>query len=266
MPLDRELLLKTVAIAEEAGREIMAIYATDFDVEQKADGSPLTAADMAAHRRIVAGLEALADSCPILSEESAHEFTWEARRQWSRHWLVDPLDGTKEFVKKNGEFTVNIALVEQHDVALGVVHVPAKGETYYAAVGVGAFKSENGEERVITVTDPHQTPMRVAGSRSHGNAKTRRFIERLGETRTVAIGSALKLCLVAEGAVDIYPRFGPTAEWDTAAAQCIVEQAGGAVTDLSLAALRYNHKESLLNPCFLVFGDQSTDWRNYMDD
>lgn len=263
--LTRERLLEIVALAERAGDAIMTIYQTDFEVDYKADESPLTNADMAAHRTIVAGLEALTPQIPILSEESADQITWEMRRDWDCHWLVDPLDGTKEFIKKNGEFTVNIALIENGIAVLGVVAVPARGETYYAARGVGAFKTKNGVERAISVAKPAARPLRVAGSRSHGNDETRRFIERLGEAEVVGIGSALKLCLVAEGTVDVYPRFGPTSEWDTGAAQAVVEQAGGRVTGVDMAPLPYNGKESILNPYFLVFGDETIDWASFMD-
>jgi 3'(2'), 5'-bisphosphate nucleotidase len=263
--ISRELLLGVVNLAVEAGDAIMTIYKTDFSVDYKADESPLTAADMAAHRVIEAGLNALEPKHPVLSEESADSVPFETRRDWSSYWLVDPLDGTKEFVKKNGEFTVNIALIDGERAILGVVHVPARNETYYAAEGLGAFKRENGAERAIAVEHPAARPVRVAGSRSHGNEETQRFIERLGESEVVAIGSALKLCLVAEGAVDVYPRFGLTSEWDTGAAQAVVEQAGGRVTTMDLKTLTYNTKESLLNPHFLVFGDTSVDWTAYMD-
>ncbi len=264
LTVNRELLEQIVALAKDAGEKIMTIYETDFDVEHKADESPLTAADLAAHRTIVAGLEVLTPKTPILSEESAETVSWTERQNWQQLWLVDPLDGTKEFVKKNGEFTVNIALIDQGVATLGVVHVPARNEIYYAAQGVGAFKWANGEEREIMVTKPSARPMRVCGSRSHSNEETQAFIEKLGDTEVVSIGSALKLCLVAEGAVDVYPRFGPTSEWDTGAAQCVVEQAGGQVTDMSLAQLQYNSKESILNPYFLVFGDDTIDWASYM--
>lgn len=251
-------------LSEEAGRAIMDVYATDFSVEQKEDFSPLTAADMASHHAIAAGLAKLTPDIPVLSEESG-SITWEQRREWPCFWMVDPLDGTKEFVKRNGEFTVNIALIGGHDAVLGAVHVPAKGETYIAARGLGAHKSAGGATAPISVTSPAAKPLRVAGSRSHGNEQTQRFIERMGDTEMVAIGSALKLCLVAEGAIDIYPRFGPTSEWDTAAAQCVVEQAGGKVTETNLEPLRYNAKESILNPFFLVFGDTSLDWAQFND-
>ena len=264
LTVTRELLDQIVALAKDAGEQIMTIYETDFDVEHKADESPLTAADLAAHKTIVAGLAALTPKIPILSEESAETVSWSDRQHWQQLWLVDPLDGTKEFVKKNGEFTVNIALIDQGVATLGVVHVPARNEVYYAAQGVGAFKWANGGERQIAVTKPSARPMRVCGSRSHSNDETRAFIEKLGDAEVVSIGSALKLCLVAEGAVDVYPRFGPTSEWDTGAAQCVVEQAGGQVTDMSLAQLRYNTKESVLNPYFMVFGDDAVDWASYM--
>jgi 3'(2'), 5'-bisphosphate nucleotidase len=261
-----EALMQSIkALSEEAGRAIMDVYATDFSVKQKEDFSPLTEADMAAHHAIAAGLAALTPEIPVLSEESADTITWEQRREWPSFWMVDPLDGTKEFVKRNGEFTVNIALIEGHDAVLGAVHVPAKGQTYIAARGLGAHKSAGGALAPISVTSPAAKPLRVAGSRSHGNEQTQRFVERMGDTEMVAIGSALKLCLVAEGAVDIYPRFGPTSEWDTAAAQCVVEQAGGRVTETNLEPLRYNAKESILNPFFLVFGDTAVNWAQYND-
>ncbi|MEM7403652.1 MAG: 3'(2'),5'-bisphosphate nucleotidase CysQ [Pseudomonadota bacterium] len=263
--VSQAMLDAVVDIAVAAGDEIMRIYATDFSVAEKEDRSPLTEADMAAHKAIVAGLAALAPDIPIVSEESADEVSWEERRAWSRFWLVDPLDGTKEFIKRNGEFTVNIALIEDHHPTLGVVRVPAQGVTYTAAAGIGAFKDAGAGFAPIAVAKPPGRPMRVAGSRSHGNDATRRFVENLGQTEMVAIGSSLKFCLVAEGAVDIYPRFGPTSEWDTGAAQCVVEQAGGQVTHLDLSPLSYNAKESILNPFFLVFGDASVDWTQYVD-
>jgi 3'(2'), 5'-bisphosphate nucleotidase len=260
------LLDAVVELSRFAGDKIMQVYGKDdFSVQTKGDQSPLTEADLAAHHAIVDALTELTPEIPILSEESADTITWAQRREWPAYWLVDPLDGTKEFIKRNGEFTVNMALVENHDTTMGVVHVPARGETYSAAVGVGVFKHSGQGSTAISVQAPAASPMRVAGSRSHGNEETRRFIQRLGETESIAIGSSLKLCLIAEGAVDVYPRFGPTSEWDTAAAQCVVEQAGGQVTTMDLQRLRYNTKEQILNPYFLVFGDGSVDWRQYMD-
>ena len=246
-------------IARVAGQRILEIYDTDFDVHSKADHSPLTLADLAAHRSIVEALKRLSPRIPVLSEESA-EIPYEERSSWDRYWLVDPLDGTKEFVKRNGEFTVNIALIQRHQAILGIVYAPVPNTLYSAAVGHGAFK--NGT--AITVTQPCAQPPRIVGSRSHADGPMRGYLEKLGEHRFVSMGSSLKLCLVAEGAADLYPRLGPTSEWDTAAAQAVVEQAGGRVTDMDRKPLRYNTKETLLNPHFFVFGDHDIHWPQYL--
>lgn len=251
-------------LARQAGRAILDIYEQDFQVELKADQSPLTAADLASHHTIVAGLAALTPDIPVLSEESA-SLPYDTRRQWQRYWLVDPLDGTREFVKRNGEFTVNIALIEDGRAVFGVVHVPVSGVSYVGRVGEGAHKyDEHGIRRPIQVTAKRQTPLRVAGSRSHAGDSLQRFLDKVGEHQIVSMGSSLKLCLVADGSADIYPRLGPTSEWDTAAAQAVVEAAGGQVTDTQMQPLRYNQKDSLLNPHFLVFGDTSVDWSQYL--
>ena len=251
-------------LAQQAGKKILEIYDTDFAVEAKDDKSPLTAADMASHDTIVAGLKALTPDIPVLSEEDA-DIPFEERRQWRRYWLIDPLDGTKEFIKRNGEFTVNIALIEDGRPVLGVVHVPVSGVTYAACRGGGAVKYVPGEgDRPIHVRKLEGGPVAVVGSRSHRGASLDAFLDKLGEHEMVGMGSSLKICLVAEGAADIYPRLGPTSEWDTAAAHAVVEEAGGHLTDLSLQPLRYNTKESLLNPHFLVFGDAGRDWSQYL--
>lgn len=251
-------------IAKRAGDAILAVYEQDFTVEHKDDESPLTAADLASHRTIVSGLAELDGSLPVLSEEGA-EIPYEQRRQWSRYWLIDPLDGTREFVKRNGEFTVNIALIDDGRPVLGVVHVPVSGVSYIGIGGQGAWKlSADGESKDIHVTRQHQVPVRVAGSRSHAGDSLKRFLEGLGDYEIVSMGSSLKLCLVAEGRADIYPRLGPTSEWDTAAAQAVVEAAGGQVTDTQMSPLRYNGKESMLNPHFLVFGDADEDWKRFL--
>jgi len=266
-PDPSQLLEAINQIAQTAGARIMDVYATDFDVEHKADKSPLTLADMAAHETIIAGLKKLTPDWPILSEESSH-IPFAERNQWQCYWLVDPLDGTREFIKRNGEFTVNIALIEHHKPILGVVYVPVTGITYYAAVGAGAFKHlpEQAPEAIQVRSCP-QDRLVVAGSRSHGSPALEKFIEELGvEVELVSIGSSLKSCLVAEGKADIYPRFGPTSEWDTAAAQCVVEQAGGYLTDTQLKPLRYNTKDSLINPHFLVFGDTNKQWSRYINE
>lgn len=252
-------------IAKQAGKKILEVYESDnFNVEQKADDSPLTHADMAAHNIIVTSLQQLT-SIPILSEESAN-IDFSERESWSRYWLVDPLDGTREFIKRNGEFTVNIALIDNHNVILGVVYVPVTDISYYAAQGLGAFKQTPEQAaQAIKVRSVDMNKLIVAGSRSHAGSKLKSFIAGLNtEVHLISIGSSLKSCLVAEGQADIYPRFGPTSEWDTAAAQCVVEQAGGYLTDLNLQPLRYNTKDSLLNPHFLVFGDNTPAWADYL--
>ena len=258
-------LLEPVAeLAQQAGEKILVVYNSDeFSVEEKADKSPLTAADLASHHAIVDGLTALTPDIPILSEESA-SLPYTERSLWQTYWLVDPLDGTREFIKRNGEFTVNIALIEDGVPVLSVVYVPVTGVSYLACKGQGAFKQEAGERRAIKVRKLGTGPLMVVGSRSHRGESLNQFLEKLGEHDMVGMGSSLKLCLVAEGAADIYPRLGLTSEWDTAAAQCVVEQAGGYVTDTSMQPLRYNTKDSLLNPFFLVFGDDGRDWSTYL--
>jgi 3'(2'), 5'-bisphosphate nucleotidase len=261
LPISLDDLLQ---LAHQAGDAILAVYNTDFEVENKQDNSPLTAADTAAHHLIVATLERITPDIPVLSEESS-EVPYSTRQQWQRYWLIDPLDGTREFVKRNGEFTVNIALIEEHAPTLGVVHAPVLGTTYYGIHGNGAWKQEADLPPVpIQVADRCRDPIQVAGSRSHAGDSLLRFLEKLGKHELISMGSSLKLCLVAEGKADIYPRLGLTSEWDTAAAQAVVEAAGGQVTTLDLQPLKYNTKESLLNPHFLVFGDLTTNWSAYL--
>lgn len=247
-------------LARRAGAAILEVYAGSFAVEQKSDHSPLTAADMASHRVIVEGLRALTPDIPVLSEES-RSIAWDVRRAWDRYWLVDPLDGTREFVKRNGEFTVNIALIENHAPVLGVVLLPVTGESYYGVAGEGAFleAAPGALPKPIATRTAQAVPV-VAGSRSHGNERQGEMLARLGDHRLMAVGSSIKFCMVARGDADLYLRVGPTSEWDTAAAQCVVEQAGGEVVDLQGAPLRYNTKDSLLNPEFLAIGDTSVDW------
>lgn len=259
-----QLLAGVVALAKEAGERIMEIYNQDFSVVRKDDNSPVTEADMAAHAVIDDGLEALVAEYPVLSEESA-AIPFEDRARWEYYWLVDPLDGTREFIKRNGEFTVNIALIHEHRAILGVVYAPALSLCYYAAQGLGAYKQEADKPAdSIHVQSPCRDTVIVAGSRSHRGESLDRFLANLGKYDLLSMGSALKSCLVAEGAADIYPRLGPTSEWDTAAAQCIVEEAGGHLTTLQMTPLLYNTKESLLNPHFFVFGDGGVDWSRYL--
>ena len=252
-----------IDLAQAAGEAIMQVYRQDFGVEQKDDRSPLTQADLASHRIIVDGLARLTPDIPVLSEESA-QLPWDVRRAWQRYWLVDPLDGTREFVKKNGEFTVNIALIEGHVPTFGVVQSPALDEMHWAATGVGAFRRENGEDVSISVRKPATTPLRVAASRSHLDERTAALLQRLGDIEAIGLGSSLKFLRIAEARLDFYPRFGPTSEWDTAAAQVIVEAAGGVVLDLEGKPLLYNTKDSLLNPFFLVLGDTDLPWREWL--
>ncbi len=242
-------------MAHDAGRAIMDVYGRDFDVSHKADSSPLTEADQAAHRLIAGRLRALTPDIPVLSEE---EIDLPGREHWGqgRYWLVDPLDGTREFIKRNGEFTVNIALVEQGRPVLGVVHAPALGWSYAAAAGEGAFKrtGEGAWQAIHCATHKENAPWRVVGSRSHAGDSLQAVLDRLGDYELVPMGSSLKLCLVAEGAADLYPRLGPTSLWDTAAAQCVVEEAGGRVIDPAGRPLGYADTEHLLNPQFFVYG------------
>ena len=245
-----------VDVARTAGSKILKVYARDdFGTRLKSDDSPLTEADLAAHHEIVEGLTQLDSSIPVLSEEAA-AISWEERRQWTRYWLVDPLDGTKEFIKRNGEFTVNIALVEGHQAVLGVVYAPVLNVTYYGD-DRGAFKLEGSaiEDAVAIKVKPHQPGeiWKVVGSRSHAGDSLVSFLEALGKHEMVSMGSSLKLCLVAEGAAHIYPRLGLTSEWDTAAAHAVVRAAGGEIVIAdSDEPLQYNTKESLLNPFFIV--------------
>jgi len=248
-----DMLAALGAIGRAAGRAVLDVYENEFAVSRKADDSPLTQADLASHRLITAALADLAPGTPILSEESA-QVSWAERRHWRRYWLVDPLDGTREFVSRNGEFTVNIALIEDNAPVLGMVYVPVRGVTYAGAVGAGAYREKDGERAPLR-TRPPARPLVVVGSRSHANPDLEERLSALGDYELVSMGSSLKFCLVAEGAADFYPRFGPTSEWDTAAAQAVVEAAGGCVITLDGAPLRYNTKESLLNPWFLVCGD-----------
>lgn len=255
---------KIIDIAKRAGEAILNIYETDFSVYEKADLSPLTEADLAAHNVIANSLLELTPEIPILSEESA-TIPYSIRKDWNRYWLVDPLDGTKEFVKRNGEFTVNIALIDNQQPILGVIYVPVSKTTYYGSRDGGAFKQlPDTAAKSISATPKHGTPVKVAGSRSHAGESLKRYLENLGEHEIVSMGSSLKSCLVAEGLADIYPRLGPTSEWDTGAAQAIVEAAGGKITDTSMRPLRYNSKESVLNPDFFVFGDLDEDWSKYL--
>jgi 3'(2'), 5'-bisphosphate nucleotidase len=258
-----ELCARAVEIAHRAGAEILGVYDGAFEVETKGDGSPLTLADRRSHDCIVAGLAALTPNVPIVSEEGA-TLPFDERKNWKRFWLVDPLDGTREFVKRNGEFTVNIALIEGTQSVLGVVHTPVKRLTHYATGDSGAFRIiGDALPESLRAREYRGGPATVVASRSHGQEAVAEFLAQLksreGEYTTIAMGSALKMCLVAEGAADVYPRLGPTWEWDTAAAQCVLEAAGGQLRDLDGRRLAYN-TPTLLNPWFIASGAGHYDW------
>ena len=248
----------------EAGAAILAIYRDPgrFGTEQKADDSPLTAADLAANQLLVARLQELTPDLPILSEES-RQAPWHERKHWQDCWIVDPLDGTKEFLKRNDEFTVNVALVRDHQPILGVVYAPALQQWYFAARHEGAWRQQGSGlmERIQVVEKPADRAWRVVGSRSHNTPEVDAFVAALGDAEMLSMGSSLKLCLVADGSADVYPRLGPTSEWDTCAAQAVVEQAGGKVLDARTGEpLRYNARESLLNPHFIVCARSNPAW------
>ncbi len=255
----KELIDPIVNLAADAGKEILEVYATDFDVQEKGDKSPLTQADLASHLCIVAGLTALTPEIPIISEEEGLP-SFEERGQWSRYWLIDPLDGTKEFVNRNGEFTVNIALVDGHRPIFGVVHVPVQDKTYIGCQGHGAELRDAGTSTSIHVAEASNSPVRIVGSRSHRGSSLDAFLDKVGESDMLPMGSSLKFCVVADGRADVYPRLGPTSEWDTAAAQAVVEQAGGQVLELDGKPLSYNAKSDILNPWFVVIGPTDIDW------
>ncbi|GED23448.1 3'(2'),5'-bisphosphate nucleotidase CysQ [Halomonas halmophila] len=254
---------RLLAGVEAAGREVLTVYNRTYEVETKDDDSPLTEADMAAHHALVALLETVTPEVPVLSEESG-EIPFETRRSWERYWLIDPLDGTKEFIKKNGEFTLNVALVENGDPVFGIVHAPVLDTSWIGQVGQGATKIEKGTTREIQVRalpEAGAEPWKVVGSRSHGSDEFEAFCARLPEHERVSMGSSLKLCLVAEAEADLYPRLAPTCEWDTAAAQAVVIAAGGQVLNAeTLEPLRCNQQDSVLNPHFIVCGQRDERW------
>ena len=267
------LLTIAAEIAKEAGKEILKVYerSGNIDVTIKADDSPLTEADQRAHQPIVAGLTQQTPDIPVLSEESKLA-GFNERGQWRTYWLVDPLDGTKEFIKRNGEFTVNIALIENHRPTLGVVHVPVTGVTYQGQVGQGASRQDaDGALHPIGCRkiSPGQPGLGIVASRHHRGAELDSLIETLRrkfpDVELLSMGSSLKICLVAEGKADLYPRLAPTCEWDTAAAHAVLAAAGGVLVDTGFNELRYNTKEELLNPYFIAIADSSYPWQKAME-
>jgi 3'(2'), 5'-bisphosphate nucleotidase len=238
-------------IARSAGEQIMAIYNADEIAQRlKADQSPVTLADLAAHNSLAPALKHLAD-WPVVSEEDDASLAF--RTTASKFWLIDPLDGTKEFIEKNGEFTVNIALIEQGLSVLGVVYAPALDLLYWGGPELGAFRRQAGDTQAISVAqDIHKQTCRVVASKSHLNEATQKFIDQLGPVNLIQAGSSLKFCRVAEGAADIYPRLAPTCEWDTAAAQAVLEGAGGVVLDFNTRAPLCYGKPNAINQSFVA--------------
>lgn len=267
--VDRALLDRVLELCRQAGSEILKIYNQPQAVEviQKADSSPVTEADFVSHRVLADGLGKLLDSVPILSEEG-EPVPYEQRRLWQRYWLIDPLDGTKEFINRNGEFTVNVALVEQGAPVLGVVYVPVLELAYLGLKGNGAWKLDSTGLHPINTRKLGGGTFAVVASRRHGAEAVGKLLTKLetvfGNIETRNLGSSLKLCLVAEGEADLYPRLAPTCEWDTAAAQAVVESAGGQVLTESLDVMRYNAKENIVNPHFFVVGDVDHDWKGFL--
>ena len=245
---------KIIDVAKAAGDKILEIYNKEsFDRQLKTDNSPLTEADIVSHNLITQLLKNITPTIPIISEESS-TILWKERRQYKCYWLIDPLDGTKEFIKKNGEFTVNIALIYKHEPILGVVHAPVLNETWIGEKGKLSKKIEKGNARIIKVKQHKQGEVhKVVGSRSHAGDSLNEFLKELEKYELVSMGSSIKLCLVAEGKAHLYPRLGPTSEWDTAAAHAVVNAAGGKViNNETQMPLQYNTKDSLRNPHFIV--------------
>ncbi len=259
------LLSDIVTLAKQTGKQVLNVYHSDFKVEYKADSSPLTMADVAAHEYICQGLNQLMPGIPILSEELA-TLAFEERQHWQRYWLIDPLDGTKEFLEKNGEFTINIALIEDHVPILGVIYAPVFDVCYFAADKQGAFKqiAQQSPQLLRSPRWKSNSPITLAISRRHGMDSLQAFFSKFSALNLIRCGSALKFCWLAEGFADLYPRFSPTCEWDTAAAQCVLNEAGGTIIDLKGQILRYNTKPSLCNTAFLAVGDRHHDWRGYL--
>ncbi|WP_339050195.1 3'(2'),5'-bisphosphate nucleotidase CysQ [Rickettsiella endosymbiont of Xylota segnis] len=259
------LLNDIVSLAKQAGNQVCNIYQSDFTVEYKADKSPITVADLASHDCICQGLRHLTPDLPIISEESV-PISFQKRRSWEKYWLIDPLDGTKEFLEKNGEFTINIALIEQHKPSLGVIFVPSKNICYFASKGIGAYKQIGEAQPKVMLSRDWKEEQSITAviSRRHGMEKLKKFLAQFSSLNLLYCGSALKFCWLAEGLADIYPRFSPTFEWDTAAGQCILKEAGGLVIDNTGQELQYNMSSSLQIANFLAVADKRRHWLHYL--
>ena len=247
-----DLIEQLIEISKEAGEAILKVYNTDFDYQIKEDSSPLTKADTLSNQIICARLKILTPDIPILSEENSG-ISFGIRSLWKQYWLIDPLDGTKEFIKRNGEFTVNIALIENNSPVIGIIHIPLTNETYWGSSFNGSFYiKEDNQKETLCVKKDNTNSVRIVASRSHPSEILDSFLKVTGNYKIITKGSSLKFCLIASGQADIYPRFGPTSEWDTAAGQAIVEFAGGKLITIDRQSMRYNLTESYLNPYFIV--------------
>ena len=273
--LDLQLLNAVNEIAIAAGSEILDVYNSEqaIEVSTKQDDSPLTDADRRAHLLIVDRLSSLTPNIPLLSEES-NAIDYSLRKSWQRYWLIDPLDGTKEFINRNGEFTVNIALIENGQSVAGVVHVPVTGISYFGGIGIGAWKQninqlDNEVQLIVSQAMQENSGVRIVASRRHLGEQLDALVEKIenhfGKATLLSMGSSLKMCLLAEGSADIYPRMAPTCEWDTAAAHGILCAAGGEIVDLQFRPLRYNSKPELLNPFFIALADSTYPWKQLLD-
>lgn len=259
MLIQEPLLQPVIALAQQAGELILSFYKQEVPlaVTVKADNSPVTQADLRSHEFLCAGLQSLTPKWPILSEESADADIIQSKNE-TRFWLIDPLDGTKGFIDESGDFTINIALIENQQPILGVVYQPVTHTCYFAHQGQGAYKQQTGNPQRIQVATSLHKPIRIVASRHHGDAQLTTWLTQFPAHTIHYCASAIKFCQVAEGSADIYPRFAPTSLWDTAAGQCILKEAGGSVVDLSGNTLHYDPAASLLNPAFIALGDVLT--------
>jgi len=253
--IEKELIEQLIEISKEAGKAILEVYNSNFDYQLKEDLSPLTKADTLSNHIICERLKALTPNIPILSEENS-DIPFNIRASWKQYWLIDPLDGTKEFIKRNGEFTVNIALINNNEPVFGVIYIPVNNRLFWGSRDYGSYEIESDmRERKIHVSNKNLK--KIACSRSHSNPEFNNFLENLDTYTTVKIGSSLKFCLIANGEIDIYPRLGPTSEWDIAAGEAILRSAGGCIIDLEGKNIIYN-KKNIINPSFIAASNLNT--------
>jgi len=251
---DYTLIEKLIRISKNAGDAIMDVYETEFDFDIKSNQSPVTKADLLSNKIICSSLKKITPDIPVLSEESL-EIKYHERLKWKKYWLIDPLDGTKEFIKKNGDFTTNIALISENRPILGVIHVPVNNETFWGSKDIGAYHligDSVSNKKKISVSKQKKDNLRIVTSKSHPSGELQALLDKIEKFEIVRVGSSLKFCLIAKGEADCYPRLGPTCEWDTAAGEIIAESAGAIVVDLENNQIKYNNEDSFLNPNFIV--------------